>query len=104
LGEIISQGEKLSEMADEIPDYPYMQRSITLHEDPAGIMRRLEEMLSDMNPDTLDGLKIITDSYSVLIRPSNTEPILRLYIEAFGGDMSDLANRYERMIKDAMKA
>jgi phosphomannomutase/phosphoglucomutase len=104
LGEIISQGEKLSEMADEIPDYPYIQRSVTLHEDPAGIMQRLKEMLSDMNPDTLDGLKVTTDSYSVLIRPSNTEPILRLYIEAFGGDLSDLANRYERMIKDAMKA
>jgi phosphomannomutase/phosphoglucomutase len=104
LGEIISQGEKLSEMADEIPDYPYMQRSITLHEDPAGIMIKLKDMLADMNPDTLDGLKITTDSYSVLIRPSNTEPILRLYIEAFGGDPNELANRYERMIKDAMKA
>jgi len=34
-----------------------------------------------MEPNTLDGLKIITDTCSILIRPSNTEPIIRLYIE-----------------------
>lgn len=104
IGEIIAEGQKLSELADEIPDYPYVQRSIRLKEDPAGVMIRLKEMLADMSPDTTDGLKITTDSYSVLIRPSNTEPLLRLYIETAGGDLKGLADRYEHMIKDAMKA
>jgi phosphomannomutase/phosphoglucomutase len=54
LGEIISQGERLSEMAGEIPDYPYLQKGIRLKEDPAGIMERLKEKLSKMNPDTLE--------------------------------------------------
>ena len=53
----------------------------------------------------MDGLKITTDSYSVLIRPSNTEPILRLYIETMGGDMAELSEeRFKKIIHQAMKA
>lgn len=104
LGEILAEDNKLSKLADEIPDYPYVQRSIRLKEDPAGIMLRLKENLADMKPDTLDGLKISTESYSILIRPSNTEPILRLYVETIGNDLNDLVNRYEDIIKKAMKA
>jgi phosphomannomutase len=104
IAEIISKGEKLSTLADGIPDYPYKQISIHLNEDPAGVMLRLKDALAGMEPDTLDGLKITTDSYSVLIRPSNTEPILRLYIETVGGDMADLEERYGKIIRQAMLA
>ena len=58
-------------------------------------MLRLKDALASMEPDTMDGLKITTDSYSVLIRPSNTEPILRLYIETAGGDMAELEERLQ---------
>jgi phosphomannomutase / phosphoglucomutase len=104
IGEIISQGEKLSLLADEIPDYPYKQKSISLKEDPAGVMLRLKDALSEQEPDTMDGLKITTDSYSILIRPSNTEPILRLYIETVGSDMLELEEKYEKIIRKAMNA
>ena len=104
IGEIISQGEKLSLLADEIPDYPYKQKSIRLKEDPAGVMLRLKDALAGQEPDTMDGLKITTDSYSILIRPSNTEPILRLYIEAVGDDMLELEEKYEKIIRRAMNA
>jgi phosphomannomutase len=103
VAEIISGGERLSALADEITEYPYKQKSIRLDEDPAAVMQRLEDDLASMEPDTLDGLKITTDSYSVLIRPSNTEPILRLYIETAGEDMADLEERYEGIIHRAMK-
>ncbi|VVB71021.1 putative phosphoglucosamine mutase [uncultured archaeon] len=103
LGEIISRGEKLSALADEIPDYPYKQKSIRLNEDPAKVMLRLKEDLVRMEPDTRDGLKITTDTYSILIRPSNTEPIIRLYIETTGSDMAELEERYEKIIRKAMK-
>jgi len=103
LAEIISGGEKLSDLADEILDYPYMQKSIRIDGDPSAVMRRLEEALARMEPDTLDGLKITTESYSVLIRPSNTEPIIRLYIETVGNDMADLEEHYMGLIRKAMK-
>jgi phosphomannomutase len=103
LGEIISEGEKLSVLSDQIPEYPYKQIRIHLNEDPSGVMLRLEDVLAKENPDKTDGLKIITDSYSVLIRPSNTEPILRLYIETKGNDMNELEIEYEQKIHEAMK-
>lgn len=104
LGEIISQGEKLSVLADAIPDYPYKQITILLSEDPAGVMLRLKDAFARMEPTTLDGLKITTDTYSVLIRPSNTEPILRLSIETAAGDMAKLEEHYVGLIRRAMKA
>jgi phosphomannomutase len=103
IAEIISQGEKLSVLADEIRDYPYLQKSIRLIKEPSGVMLRLKDALASMEPDTTDGLKITTDSYSILIRPSNTEPILRLYIETAGDDMERLEERYENIIRQAMK-
>lgn len=104
IGEIISQGEKLSELADQIPDYPYLQKGIRLSEDPADVMQRLKERLSEQNPDTTDGLKITTSGYSILIRPSNTEPIVRLYVETTGKDLRELTEKYEAIIRDAMKS
>ncbi len=104
LAEIISGGEKLSDLAAMIPDYPYKQISVHLKEDPSAVMLRLTDSLASLEPDTTDGLKITTDSYSVLIRPSNTEPIIRLYIETTKGDMKELEDQYNNIIHQAMKA
>ncbi len=104
LAEIVSSGEKLSHLADIIPHYPYKQMSIQLKEDPAAVMHRLTDSLASLEPDTTDGLKITTDSYSVLIRPSNTEPIIRLYIETTKEDMKELEEKYKGAIRQAMKA
>ena len=104
LAEIVSSGEKLSDLAGMIPDYPYKQMSIHLNENPAAVMLRLADSLAFFEPDTTDGLKITTESYSVLIRPSNTEPIIRLYIETTKGDMKELEEQYKKIIHQAMKA
>ena len=104
LGEILSEGQKLSELADLIPDYPYRQVSIRMDKhDPSAVMRILEEKLASMKPDKTDGLKITTDSHSILIRPSNTEPLIRLSVETAGGDLKDLVEKYEMIIKQAAK-
>ncbi|MEA2045024.1 MAG: phosphoglucomutase [Euryarchaeota archaeon] len=103
LGEVIAGGEKLSTLSDEIPDYPYLLRSIEMDRDPKEVMARLEDELAHMAPDTTDGLKITTDSYSVLIRPSNTEPMIRLYLETTKDDLDELTQRYEGQIRSVMK-
>jgi phosphomannomutase len=104
LGEIISEGQKLSELADLIPDYPYRQLSIRMDEvDPVAVMKVLGEKLASMNPDNTDGLKITTDTYSILIRPSNTEPLIRLSVETEGGDLEELVEKYEKIIKQTAK-
>jgi phosphomannomutase len=103
LGEIVSQGERLSGLADQIPSYPYLQKSIRFREDPSGVMNKLQQALARFEPDTTDGLKITTESYSVLIRPSNTEPLIRLYIETTGRDTEELEKRFEGLIKKCAK-
>jgi phosphomannomutase len=103
LGEIISQGERLSELADQIPSYPYLQKSIRFREDPSRVMKKLQQALASFEPDTTDGLKISTESYSVLIRPSNTEPLIRLYIETTGKDIGELEERFEGLVKECAK-
>jgi phosphomannomutase / phosphoglucomutase len=102
LGEIISNGEKLSELADQIPVFPYIQKSIRIDENPASVMLKLKDILAKFEPDTTDGLKILTESYSVLIRPSNTEPLIRLYIETTANDLKDLTDRFEKIIRSAL--
>lgn len=104
LGEIISEGQKLSEMADLIPDYPYRQLSIRLEkDDQAAVMKALGDKLARLNPDATDGLKITTESYSILIRASNTEPLIRLYVETAGSDLKDLVEKYELLIRNVVK-
>jgi phosphomannomutase / phosphoglucomutase len=103
LGEIISEGQKLSQLADQITDLPYLQKSIRIDNiDAAILMATLEKKLSSLEPDTTDGLKITRESYSILIRPSNTEPLIRLYVETAGSDLKILAEKYEKIIRDAM--
>lgn len=105
LAEIVSE-EKLSEMADEIPDYPYLQRSIRLKEniDIQSLMDKLLEELADLEPDTTDGIKVMREGWSVLIRPSNTEPLIRIYVESVKDDVEKIAGIYENKILSTMRS
>jgi len=104
LGEVISGGEKLSELADAIPDYPYVQKSIRTEANPSDVMSALEKKLSSLNPGKLDGLEIVGTDYRILIRPSNTEPLIRLYVETTGREVGPLADQYEKVIREAMNS
>lgn len=103
LAEVIAGGERLSELADEIPDYPYIEHSIPLTAPTADVMARLGERLARLEPDTTDGLKVTTDDYAVLVRPSNTEPLIRVYAEARHGDIGEILKEYEAYVLAAMR-
>lgn len=105
LAEIVSE-ERLSVLADEIPDYPYVQRSIRVGDMSSvqAIMDRLLAKLAHLEPDTRDGIKIIREDQSILIRPSNTEPLIRLYVESIEDDVKDVADKFEDLILNAMRS
>lgn len=103
LAEVIASGERLSVLADAIPDYPYIEHSIELSAPAAEVMARLADRLAPLEPDRTDGLKVTTDDYAVLIRPSNTEPIIRVYAEARRGDVTALLGEYEAHVLAAMR-
>lgn len=51
-------------------------------EDKAGKIAELAQVYKDGRPDTLDGLTVEYDDWWFNVRPSNTEPTLRLNLEA----------------------
>jgi phosphomannomutase len=83
--ELISKsGRKLSEILA-----PYRERFFLTGEintpvaDVAQKLRELEERFADGTITSLDGISVDYDDWHFNVRPSNTEPLLRLNLEAF---------------------
>ncbi|UCD09331.1 MAG: phosphoglucosamine mutase [Dehalococcoidales bacterium] len=72
---------RISDLVDEIPEYPIQRTSVRVNKlDTTG----LEEILMSLNPistETKDGIKLIFDDSWALIRPSGTEPKIRITVE-----------------------
>jgi phosphomannomutase len=50
--------------------------------DPVAVLERVAEAYADQEQDRLDGLTVDCGSWWFNLRPSNTEPLLRLNLEA----------------------
>lgn len=78
-------GRKLSELLNELPSYFIEKDSV---ECPDSLKEKaLEKFYEELEKeglkfDTIDGAKIWFTDSSILVRPSGTEPIFRLYAEA----------------------
>jgi phosphomannomutase/phosphoglucomutase len=81
--EIMADGKTLSEMAKSVPAYFNSKTKVECH-DPKVIMEKLKAEVStgQMKVDTTDGVKIWYEDGWVLIRPSGTEPIIRIFAES----------------------
>ncbi len=73
----------VSALADELPRYEICKTKITLPSEklPAAITA-LEQHFSDATVNNLDGLRLDWPDKWLLVRPSNTEPIVRAIAEA----------------------
>ncbi len=84
------EGKRLSELLA-----PYRRRYFISGEinsevaDPAAKMAEIEERYSDARQERLDGISIDYEDWHFNVRPSNTEPLLRLCLESLvsGEDM-----------------
>ena len=77
-------GEKLSELLGELPKYHIEKGKVECpNEFKDKVLEKLIEQTSELNTNTIDGAKIMfEDKSAILMRPSGTEPIYRLYTEA----------------------
>jgi len=77
-------GKKLSTLLGELPQYFIEKAKIECSEElKQKVLERLIKQTEGLKTNTLDGVKIwFKNNSSILIRPSGTEPVYRLYADA----------------------
>jgi len=92
------KGKKLSELVREVPDYSLVKTKLKV-EKKEELMEKIKKEIKE-NVDLTDGIKIFVDNAWVLIRPSGTEPIIRIYAEAKNEVRAkQLAEEYKNFLK-----
>jgi phosphomannomutase len=87
------------------PDYFISKNKIELQEDIdlQGIFEKIRKKYKNHQINTEDGLKIEFETDWVHLRPSNTEPIIRIYAESsFKTTADNIAHRLMQDIKESM--
>jgi phosphomannomutase len=82
LAELGKESKTLKQAADELRIY-YQSGEVNFKvEDKAGKMQEVWDHFADGEKDRLDGIYISYPDWWVNVRPSNTEPYLRMVLEA----------------------
>lgn len=76
----------LSELRAPFERYAASGEINTRVDDPAAVIERVAERYSQYDQDRLDGLTVDAGDWWFNLRPSNTEPLLRLNLEAPDAD------------------
>jgi len=78
------RGGSISRLRSGYPNYEMSKNKIQLKPDMdiPHILSNIEAMYSDHTINTIDGVKIEFENEWVHLRPSNTEPIIRIYAES----------------------
>lgn len=97
LQHLAETGQPLSSLHDALPRYAMVKDKLPLPDvAPARLLSALAEDYAYADTSTIDGLKIDLPDRWVHMRPSNTEPILRVYAEApTAPDAQALADRFK---------
>ncbi|HDR72343.1 MAG TPA: phosphoglucosamine mutase [Methanoculleus sp.] len=80
VGLLAEEGTGLSSLAGDLPAYCMIQEKIFAAE-PAAVVDRVKAQFSGERLDTTDGIRINRDHAWALLRPSGTEPFMRLLVE-----------------------
>jgi len=89
IGEISRVGQDLSVLRKPFERYAASGEINTKVDDPAAIIDHVSEAFASRSQDRLDGLSVDCGSWWFNLRPSNTEPLLRLNLEASDRDECD---------------
>jgi len=96
----------LSALVAEVPPYAVVKTKVPCsHETKEEVMRAIihRAQAEDKCIDDTDGVKIIEEDGWALMRPSGTEPIMRIYVESKQQDRAEhFARTYEQWVLDIM--
>jgi phosphomannomutase len=95
-------GLPLSQLRADYEPYSQSGEINMTVDDPHAALERVAETYADDEQDRLDGLTVdLGDQAWFNLRPSNTEPVLRLNVEALTADgVNDIVARVESVIRD----
>ncbi|RLI11976.1 phosphoglucosamine mutase [Candidatus Bathyarchaeota archaeon] len=96
----------LSALMDELPRYYLMKASVKCpHELKPVALERLRARFEHLSPLTIDGVRVwYEDGSSVLMRPSGTEPIFRLYAEARSEErVKEVLEEHIKIVEEAIE-
>lgn len=83
LDAMAAREQPISSLVDELPRYSLHKAKVNLATDKVGTaLDALEKHFSEATSDRLDGLRLDWSSKWLLVRASNTEPIVRVFAEA----------------------
>ncbi|UCE45099.1 MAG: phosphoglucosamine mutase [Methanobacteriota archaeon] len=104
--EIVAKHGKMSELQAMIPAYSqYKTKTSCPDELKDAVIKELSESAKDEKVDMTDGMKVLFDDGWVLIRPSGTEPIVRIFSEASSPDRAkEIAERFRQHVAQIVDA
>lgn len=105
LAEVLSEkGKKLSEISDSIPHYPYRELGYKVADEiKFQIVNKIRDRAIEqgLKTTTIDGIRVDYEDGWVLLRPSNTEPKIRMFVEAKTDNrLSQLISQYEDELRE----
>jgi len=101
------EGGPLSKLFGELPQYAQMKDRVACPEDlKQRTLEVLRESVEAPKVETIDGLKLrYPDGSWILIRPSGTEPIFRLYAEAENEERAaGIVEAHKRLVEEVIRS
>ncbi len=98
--EIFAKKGKISKLAEKFKPYPIVREKYQTENKENAMEKILSGMDIEGKISSIDGIRIDTEEYWLLIRPSGTEPIIRLTLEA---KTTDVLNRIHSKAKNLIE-
>jgi len=98
------EGKPLSVLVEALPQFHIKKANVSVPEERReAVLRTIADLAKGRKVDTTDGVKILEKDGAVLVRPSGTEPIFRVYAEARTAARADaLAEEGVALVKKAL--
>jgi phosphomannomutase len=104
LAALVHNDRPLSQLVESLTPYVSSGEINSTVRDPEHAMRRVEAAYAGepaVRIDFLDGISVAHDDWSLNVRPSGTEPLLRLNVEAVDSDtMAVVRDRVLAIVRD----
>lgn len=100
---LAQESRSFSEIISELPKYYQAKARVECPEKKKHfVMQRIKSLAKELKQktDITDGIKILLGNGSVLIRPSGTEPLIRVFVESkFKKDVEELLEKWVSEVK-----